>query len=120
MRVLSDDLQDTTKLFNTYHLDFSFKEYCFGNTWALKWDGNKWCGDNIQGRINPKIVRKCNMRAQKDGYGATGCYCMVKKDTWNSQHIPSNSNRLAFSLFENSMRYLLILMLLQLYIQITT
>ena len=86
------------------NLDFSFKEYCFGNTWALKWDGDKWCGDNIQGRINPKIVRKCNMRAQKDGYGATGCYCMVKKDTWNSQHIPSNTNGLAFSLFENSSR----------------
>lgn len=82
------------------NLDFTFKEYCFGNSWSLKWDGNTWIGDNIQGRNNPKIIRKCNMRNQKDGYGATGCYCMVKRDEWNSQHIPSNSNGLAYSLFD--------------------
>ena len=84
------------------NLDFSFKEYCFGNSWSLKWDGNKWCGDNIQGRINPKIIRKCNMRTKKGAYGETGCFCMVKRDTWNNQHIPSNSNGLAYSLLANS------------------
>ena len=55
--------------------------------------------DNIQGRKNPKVIRKCNKRKPKDGYGATGCYCMVKKDEWNSKQIPAHENGYAYSLF---------------------
>ena len=81
-------------------LTFTLKEYCFGNDWTLTWDGKKWIGDNIQGRKNAKIVHKCNMRNEKDGYGATGCYCMVKKDEWNSKHIPAHTSGYAYSLFD--------------------
>lgn len=41
------------------------------------------------------------MRNQKDDYGATGCYCMVKLDDWNKRHIPASENGYAWSLLND-------------------
>uniref|UniRef100_UPI0025A67C68 hypothetical protein n=1 Tax=Bacteroides acidifaciens TaxID=85831 RepID=UPI0025A67C68 len=66
------------------NLTFKFSEYCFGNTWALTWDGNKWVGDSIQGRFQSKVISKCKTRDPKeDNYGSTGCMVAVKRDTLN-------------------------------------
>lgn len=84
-------------------LEFRFKEHCFGNQWLLSWDGAKWCGENIQGRFNAKIVNKCNIRdPTKDAYGSTGCMVAVKHDSWNARCIPwDKDNGLAYSLFKD-------------------
>ncbi|KAK8895928.1 hypothetical protein M9Y10_013814 [Tritrichomonas musculus] len=82
------------------NLSFKFKEYCFGNSWVLTWDGSNWVGDDIQGRFQGKIINKCNLQDTKpDNWGGKGCMIAVKHDTLNSRAVPENKTHgLAYSL----------------------
>ena len=73
---------------------FRFTEHCFGNTWSLLWDGEKWDGDNVSGRSNGKIVNsKLSLRVDKkyNDYGCSGCYIRCKHDEWNGKFL-DNTN----------------------------
>ena len=77
------------------NLNFKFTEHCFGNEWSLRWDGNKWNGNNVQGRSNGKIESsKQYLRVDKkyNDYGMSGCYVRCKHDEWNARMLDVYSN----------------------------
>ena len=37
--------------------NFVFEEFCFNNCWALTWNGNKWIGNNVQGK---QLIQTCH------------------------------------------------------------
>ena len=60
------------------NMDITFKEYCFKNTWVLTWDGNKWIGNNIQGRSNDCVAVNA-INKYDGGYAVIG----FKKNDFN-------------------------------------
>ena len=41
-------------------LEFEFRDYLFGHTWALTWDGTSWTGNNVVNRSIAKLSSKTN------------------------------------------------------------
>ena len=92
--------------------NFKFTEHCFGNNWSITWDGNKWNGNNVQGRSNGKIESsKQYLRVDKkyNDFGMSGCYVRCKHDEWNGKMLDVYSNEDNFMrvMFSSGRTYLL-------------
>ncbi|KAK8837125.1 hypothetical protein M9Y10_037180 [Tritrichomonas musculus] len=84
-------------------LEFSFKEFCFGNEWTLKWNGSEWTNNNCQGLLRGKLsskLKKVNSKQNSDG--AIGCFILIKDTKTHHSVIPESSNGLLYGLIENS------------------
>ena len=90
------------------NLMFKFKEYCFGNEWALEWDGLKWNGKNCEGRVNSKVINKVNMPCEIMHAGiynirsVYGAWIMIKDSDWNKKFLPEHKKGLGHSLWDNT------------------
>ena len=85
-------------------LNFTFTEHCFGNHWMLRWNGNEWEGDNIKGKINGKIINKCNLPADYSAdHQLHTSHIMIKKE-FNEKFIKkrADNSNLMYCMIQNS------------------
>ncbi|WP_300485523.1 hypothetical protein, partial [uncultured Brachyspira sp.] len=95
-------------------LNFTFTEHCFGNKWLLNWKKDSshingfWEGNNCQGKVNKKVINKCNTPCEIQTLGILnirknyGAWIMIKITDWNKRFLPNHDKGLGYSLWNNT------------------